>query len=906
MNAWIEFLNRWGDRFLDFAGPMLWQSSLLIVIVWALDRALRRKVRAAIRYLLWLVVLGKLLLPPTLSLPTGVAWWLRPGQNHQLASPPSKMMVSHRETPAMTRPPSAPAAIAPPAPALSGPGWALATTMTISLTLLGWLILHWRRVFLDVRGAGSPSEDLRRLLIETQRLAAVRGRIHLRVPSRAMSPAVCGFFRPVVVLPQCLVGRLTNRQLRAVLLHELIHVRRHDVWVNCLQALLQIAFWWHPLVWLANARIRRAREEAVDDAVMLALAEDAGAYAPTLLEVARLAFNRPLASLGLVGILESHSALRQRIERLVHFAAPRRAGISVVSLLCVSAFAALAVPMGEAPAPSTPPAGEPGLKEDPTRLVTLTARFYKMTSDEFLQLRFGPSTQVLVPGNSPWWRLSPENLDQLRQRLESMGLEPFQIPRIKTSHGAPANMFVGTPGTNIEFELIPSMQQGGAELTVTLRTTGYFSSNPAGDWPALDGRTNCAFFGHVGLTDGSGALLRVKPDSADQNLVVVLKAELETRTHQSYVAAPRRILALAGSDARAPQVSSDEFEFDTTTDTGIYTGHVTMTNGDATLTADRASYHRATGEFIATGHAALRKGGNVATGDRIVYQSKTGTLRIEPLVLALNRPPPQVNIKVKFIEVPENANTSLDLDALSKLTNPAATNLAAGSAAAVAPASFTGILDEGQHQKLLRTLENREGPNLLSESQVTTLSGRQAQIQVMDLTQFATNINPEALHPPGVSSRDGTNALFQYGSFPAGPSVDLLPIVHADTGTIELTVNPTLVEFLGYEKAFAPITVYVDGKSRSEYRPMPRFSVHQLTTHVTVADGQTILMVAFAPQTAAPPSGLSAPGGSNDASKSRKRQLLVLVTPTLLDEFGNRIAARQHPVELHQDDLRVR
>ena len=86
--------------------------------------------------------------------------------------------------------------------------------------------------------------------------------------------------------------------MRAVLLHELIHLRRRDVWVNFLQALLQIFYWWHPLVWLANARIRRVREEAVDDAVMLALRDEAEAYAPTLLEVAKLALNRPLASLG--------------------------------------------------------------------------------------------------------------------------------------------------------------------------------------------------------------------------------------------------------------------------------------------------------------------------------------------------------------------------------------------------------------------------------------------------------------------------------------------------------------------------------------------------------------------------------------------------------------------------------
>ena len=93
------------------------------------------------------------------------------------------------------------------------------------------------------------------------------------------------------------------------------------------------------------------REEAVDDAVMLALNEDAETYAPTLLEVAKLALHRPLASLGLVGILESRSSLRQRIERLLDFRPPRKAGLTLGSALAVLGFAALAVPMGEAPPP---------------------------------------------------------------------------------------------------------------------------------------------------------------------------------------------------------------------------------------------------------------------------------------------------------------------------------------------------------------------------------------------------------------------------------------------------------------------------------------------------------------------------------------------------------------------------
>src|SRR5208282_1006154 len=83
--------------------------------------------------------------------------------------------------------------------------------------------------------------------------------------------------------------------------------------------------------------------------------EDAETYPPTLLEVAKLALHRPLASLGLVGILESRSSLHQRIERLLDFRPPRKAGLTFGSALAVLGFAALALPMGEAPAPTEAP-----------------------------------------------------------------------------------------------------------------------------------------------------------------------------------------------------------------------------------------------------------------------------------------------------------------------------------------------------------------------------------------------------------------------------------------------------------------------------------------------------------------------------------------------------------------------
>ncbi len=281
MNTLIETLNRFGESALHFAWPMLWQSSVLIAILFVADFALRRRVRAAVRYALWLVLLVKLLLPPSLALPTSAAWWLFPST--AASKPPTARFVVRYGPDIASRLPSQPTPVfTPPRPPVSAATWVVPVWGALSFGLLVWMTARWRRVARDVKRAAPALAWLDELFNAAKNSIGLRRAVRLRVTDQAMSPAVCGLFRPVILLPQSLVEKLPPAQLRAVLLHELTHLRHGDVWANCVQALLQIVYWWHPLVWLANARIRRVREEAVDDAVMLTLprrGRDLRAYA---------------------------------------------------------------------------------------------------------------------------------------------------------------------------------------------------------------------------------------------------------------------------------------------------------------------------------------------------------------------------------------------------------------------------------------------------------------------------------------------------------------------------------------------------------------------------------------------------------------------------------------------------
>ena len=138
MNSTIEILNHLGSRFLNFAWPMLWQSSLLIVMLVVIDFLFRRRIRASIRYALWLIVLVKLCLPPTLALPTSPAWWWHTPS--PVVKPQIQYTVTYDAQPLPELPQRPTPIYVPPQPAMNGAAWCLAASGFVTALLLAGLL----------------------------------------------------------------------------------------------------------------------------------------------------------------------------------------------------------------------------------------------------------------------------------------------------------------------------------------------------------------------------------------------------------------------------------------------------------------------------------------------------------------------------------------------------------------------------------------------------------------------------------------------------------------------------------------------------------------------------------------------------------------------------------------------
>src|SRR5262249_36153762 len=148
-----------------------------------LDWALRKRVRAGVRYALWLLVLVKLILPPTLALPTGPAWWLR--RPTPATVPTHATIVTYGEYTAS----EAPAELAPvttPEPQIhfSGAAFALMASVTASVGFLGLLLVRWRQIMREARNAEIAPAWLEDLLKEACCSAGIKHSVRLKLLER--------------------------------------------------------------------------------------------------------------------------------------------------------------------------------------------------------------------------------------------------------------------------------------------------------------------------------------------------------------------------------------------------------------------------------------------------------------------------------------------------------------------------------------------------------------------------------------------------------------------------------------------------------------------------------------------------------------------------------------------------
>ncbi len=364
----VEPLNAIARLWWDWSVAMFWQVGLLILLIAAIDRLIRRWAWPQLRYALWSLILVKLLLPPSLSLPSGIIPGLEPVVKQALARleserspaaessvlfslnedmlsgsvparasrstgilPVSSMGVSpmipdHGQDARATHGRDAHATgfdDATRAGVFAQVAWqvhAMTASLVGTLILGIWLFFRLHSLVgrnAQIAAAASLPQSFYNQLAGCARRLELRCIPRVVVTRRLATPAVFGVFRPVLLMPRGYLSRLSRRDTEHMLLHELAHIKRGDLAAHSVYMLLQIVYWYNPLLWLVRRQMHHLRELSCDATVAELLREQTTAYRQTLLETARRLLTSSVEpGLGLLGLFEDSNRLLVRLDWL--------------------------------------------------------------------------------------------------------------------------------------------------------------------------------------------------------------------------------------------------------------------------------------------------------------------------------------------------------------------------------------------------------------------------------------------------------------------------------------------------------------------------------------------------------------------------------------------------------------
>lgn len=311
------------------------QSLLLVAAVWTLCRYLPRLSASARCWLWWLAALQLLI---GVVWPTPLALPVLPESFAGLvvdAPSPSVLPLSARVPFAVTSGDVAAVAVADEtirsvwrswALFLAG-AWLFGLSIVASIHLRAYLATRRRVACAQTCVPPQVSQAYRRLgdSLGLRRLP------ELRLSPDIDSPQLVGPWPAVVLLPQHRIAAMSAGELDMALHHELVHLRRRDLWWGWIPALVQHLFFFHPLAHLVVREYALAREAACDAAVL-----DSRRYAPQ--DYGRLLLRlgvAPRPGAGVASASPTYTALKRRLTMLQNAASTSHAGTLALTFAVV-------------------------------------------------------------------------------------------------------------------------------------------------------------------------------------------------------------------------------------------------------------------------------------------------------------------------------------------------------------------------------------------------------------------------------------------------------------------------------------------------------------------------------------------------------------------------------------------
>jgi beta-lactamase regulating signal transducer with metallopeptidase domain len=344
-----EYLN----QIINYLLTQSWQIIILVIVIAAISWLLRNK-SAHIRYLLWLIVLAKCLMPPLVTIPVAVLPQERPPETITILPDEMPLVTGETSDTTIVAESPVPVPISVSAPVIKEEN-ARAAISTRQWLGIGWILGAIVFGIIALTKALQTNFWLRRrrksLPAEMQaKIEVLLSDLRLRVfPNIWLidgigQPFVWGLLRGSIYLPVNFIKIDNIEHCKGILGHELSHVLRFDAAVNFLQVIAQAIFWFHPFVWWMNMRIRAEREKCCDEMAIAHLGAHVRDYSIAIVNilVEEHKLTRPVPSLAIAGPVKN---IEERIKTMLRPGKKFYRSPSIVAVTVAILLALLIVPL---------------------------------------------------------------------------------------------------------------------------------------------------------------------------------------------------------------------------------------------------------------------------------------------------------------------------------------------------------------------------------------------------------------------------------------------------------------------------------------------------------------------------------------------------------------------------------
>jgi beta-lactamase regulating signal transducer with metallopeptidase domain len=333
--SFMEALNRYAEVWLGTMLAVLWQSALLIVLATVFAWFLRRS-SPNVRYWLWQIVAIKLLVMPFWTVALPLPSWAKPFPTIASSAGTATTEQNTDAPQSISRKPILTAESVEseniPQPTAFWQAIASGCTWQTGCFSLWFFVVTWqcvrlwiqhRRLAVLLRHGQTVDPNMLQMIAELSLQSGLR-RVPTVISVDGDCPMfVCGLAHPKLVLPNSLLASLGPVEHRQIILHELAHLRRHDLSLGWLIEIAKIVYWFHPLVYWVAYQLRLERELACDHWAMVQSGHPAADYAQTLIQVvshgpAPITAQSAAIAAGLSGSETTQNRIRKTEEPQIH------------------------------------------------------------------------------------------------------------------------------------------------------------------------------------------------------------------------------------------------------------------------------------------------------------------------------------------------------------------------------------------------------------------------------------------------------------------------------------------------------------------------------------------------------------------------------------------------------------